>query len=152
MASIHRKFAPETLGIFQCKTCDLWRERTKRVCIDTFPELLRVKLEIAGEGGGRNNNPIRINRRLDLTQYQSVRNVQNAPLKYRLKSVLYHKGRGNDGGHWFASVRGPEHVYEMNDTIVTPLDWRSQLLENPHKGAQAVILMYQRLHPTASSS
>ena len=61
----------------------------------------------------------------------------------------YRDPRNNSEGHWVASVRGPERAYEMNDEIVEELNPTSRQWENSHKGMQAVVLMYQRIHPKA---
>ena len=59
----------------------------------------------------------------------------------------YRDPRSNSEGHWGASVRGPERAYEVNDEIVEELNPTSRQWENSHKGMQAVVLMYQIIHP-----
>jgi hypothetical protein len=60
--------------------------------------------------------------------------------------VLSHFGRRLDSGHWVASARGPDHVFYINDDTVRQQEAPSRLRANPQMRAQAVVLMYRRVH------
>ena len=92
---------------------------------------------------------------LSRKKYQALAHASLAPLKYRLSSILFHQDLGQVFGEdldedleiqhcqWMGSVRGPEHVYNVNDHAVTQVKPSHQLCKNPQNGMQAVVLVYQ---------
>jgi ubiquitin C-terminal hydrolase len=150
IASVARAFQPESLGIQDCSTCGRRRVRTERKYIDGAPEYLRLKIcnvqtivaNNPASGVMLNNNPITIPDVLDLTVYQFVP-AYPAPLKYRLKSVLYHSGAVT-AGHWAATVIDPLGVKRVEDHRVTE-QAETYLTTNPQLGMTVVVLMYARI-------
>jgi ubiquitin C-terminal hydrolase len=149
--ALARELAPENLGLFTCATCAQRRPRTQTKRIDGAPAILRIKINNVAQGHTRNNNPIVLDPVLDLQQYQAV-HAYPAPLKYRLKSVLYHGEAGDNaepskrlsGGHWTAVVIDPNNVNHINDHVVETQ--KQHLLQsNPNRGRQAIVLTYVRM-------
>jgi hypothetical protein len=151
--ALSRNLTPEVLpGLRDCTTCPTRRPRTQTVRIDAAPEYLRVKLNVStpvfrnGIPQGytrRNNNMVRINHILDLTQYQAVAQYP-APLKYRLIGAMCHAG-GTENGHYTATVTGPEGVSHVDDDLVQ-MQRAAYLRGNPHNGMQVVVVWYVRVH------
>lgn len=156
--SLSREFGgTETLaGMFDCNVCNQDHQLTQTRRIEAAPELLRLQLnplsvvekKVAGiveTEAVPNYNPMQINEHLDLTECLVPQQAPVAPLKYRLCSVLYHDGN-NKGGHYWASVRGPQDAYRVSDRQVEKLDLKSRLWESGNNRTRAMVLMYHRVY------
>lgn len=155
-ASLRREFgATESMqGLFDCDACNQVGRLTQTRLIEAAPELLRIQLSavICGEETFvPNYNPIRINEHIDLNEHLVTQQQQGhvAPLKYRLHSVLYHTG-DSGGGHYVASVRGPQDAYRVSDEQVSKLEPKSRLWESGVGRTRAMLLMYHREYPKSN--
>jgi hypothetical protein len=141
-AALTREMTPEILGNFDCAMCLQRRPRTQHKRIDGAPDILRIKISNATASGARNDNPIRLDKVIDLGAWAAV--TQNPePLRYRLRSVLCHGGTLT-GGHWTATVTDVVGVNTINDHVVVRGTDRG-LRTNPQNGRQAVVVTYLRM-------
>jgi hypothetical protein len=86
-----------------CKQVDLAQEWV----IDAAPEYLRVHLELntmtAEEVSVKNMNALQIPEMLDITKHMTFQD-NPLPVRYRLTSIVYHRGNTLRSGHYAAGV------------------------------------------------
>jgi ubiquitin C-terminal hydrolase len=148
-----------------CPTCfRINPSVTRHFCIEAAPEILRVALNLSTTtttGDPKKElNPVGYTQYLDLTEFQRDRGT---PLRYRLSSVVHHRGQRYDRGHYVSTVQGHgPHIYYIDDDIVRPEN-TTFFTSNPQRdpvpvsipadrvgewktqnGREAVILMYVR--------
>jgi hypothetical protein len=165
--------APDTNNSIECTQCKQKQMFTTRQ-IEAAPEYLRIHLDLSAStypvlSLEKNRTPISIPDTLDLTHhtYVPIPGCEPWPLRYKLISVLYHRGPAVTGGHWTAGVshpvlkprRGKKDVaapsanyYFCDDDTIAEWDaktGKNPLTTNPELGSgmedNAVVVMYQRL-------
>jgi hypothetical protein len=107
---------------------------TRQYRIEAAPELLRIALNVGSNaypaGPTKEFNPVQFTQSLDLTDFQRDRGTT---LRYRLSSVVHHRGPNYDRGHWLSTVQGHgSNVYYIDDHIVRSEE-ASFLTSNPQR-------------------
>ncbi len=105
---------------YNCEAPD-WNQRTGRrvtSVIETAPHMLvihmkRFKWDEETNSGGKRTDLVTFAKHIDMTQHMEGK----WPLRYRLRSVVQHRGELN-GGHYVTVVRGPSDRWmKMSDNL-----------------------------------
>ena len=137
--AVERYLGPEKLRVHcESRKCRKARDGTRHERykqITAGPKVLRVTLKITEYSlkGLKISTAFEINEFLDLTEFQAVNKV---PLRYRLASVISHRGKTLHAGHYIASVRSfyqSEHrFYHINDDFTSGLS-QIEFSNNPQR-------------------
>lgn len=133
-------FGGETVTNYKCACCKKPVTAKKQFSMVSAPSCLCVTLKRFSQYGKINDN-IEVTPELSTAKYflETHVNSSKPQWKYKLMSVICHKGKTRTSGHYTTIVCSNNEFHEFNDSIV------GQVHETAIKGNEAYVLLYERI-------
>ncbi|XP_017779061.1 PREDICTED: ubiquitin carboxyl-terminal hydrolase 36 [Nicrophorus vespilloides] len=131
-------FAKEQLdeASYHCEACKKKVHATKQFSLERAPMVLCIQYKRFSVTNNKITKFVQFKQRLELSRY--ARHRPNAPLVYRLVSMVTHMGPTVNCGHYTAVAQVPcGNFYQFDDSMVRPISHQAVFSTN------AYILMYE---------
>ena len=140
--ALREYFRRESFGqgenLYMCETCREKVPAFKQLEIERPPLVLCIQLKRFNTRGVKIDRPIKLKRKLSMSQHVRQASARGINVEYRLVSVINHHGHSAKNGHYTCNgLAGNGNFYTFNDSSVLPISL-SDALNSP-----AYIIFYE---------